>query len=518
MTYSAAQGVPRGKQLASLFFTKVGGPESTLWVCKCGKKRAQRGSGYSNLTSHILAEHPDAVAQVQESGDPGILTFFYSKKVIDAHDWLAFVIEALQPFSVCDNPIFRTFARPSSICTKTLMKLMTGVTKLVEQRISASLPDIFALCFDGWSSGQTHYVALYATFPSSETGCGWDKVLLALSPMGDETSQNADEHIQFIDRSLEFFGKSRSNVVALIGDNCAVNTSIATKAKLYFIGCSSHRFNLAVQDHLDDYHEEIAQVRSIMVLLRNLIPAGKLRKLTPLCPRLNNVTRWSSTYDMLTRHQELRGFLADLNINALDDMLLHTREEKELDALVEQLSDLDSVTKTLQKDSTTVADVQALFEAVIEKFPEMEDRLKPNASIVLHPVFEGAVAKVLRGELTLSPAEESALKALELPSPTDVTSDVELVSGSEQPEMSLAQRALKKQRTDADKRSKYMDLRFLLPTSNMCERLFSIAGHCLTDKRQRVLPANFESQIFLYVNRNYWGIKEVAQVMKKDDE
>jgi len=29
----------------------------------------------------------------------------------------------------------------------------------------------------------------------------------------------------------------------------------------------------------------------------------------------------------------------------------------------------------------------------------------------------------------------------------------------------------------------YLDLRFLCPTSNMCERLFSIAGYAMNDRR-----------------------------------
>ena len=49
---------------------------------------------------------------------------------------------------------------------------------------------------------------------------------------------------------------------------------------------------------------------------------------------------------------------------------------------------------------------------------------------------------------------------------------------------------------DRNKKSKYMDLKFIIPTSNICERLFSAAGYGLNDRRQAILPANFESQMF----------------------
>lgn len=59
-----------------------------------------------------------------------------------------------------------------------------------------------------------------------------------------------------------------------------------------------------------------------------------------------------------------------------------------------------------------------------------------------------------------------------------------------------------------------MDPKFELPTSNMNERLFSIAGHAMTNRRKDVLTSNFESQLFLYMNREYWGIHDVEEIDK----
>ena len=43
---------------------------------------------------------------------------------------------------------------------------------------------------------------------------------------------------------------------------------------------------------------------------------------------------------------------------------------RRVNALLEQLLFLESVTKALQQDSTTVSDTRALFDAVIEKYPD----------------------------------------------------------------------------------------------------------------------------------------------------
>ena len=40
--------------------------------------------------------------------------------------------------------------------------------------------------------------------------------------------------------------------------------------------------------------------------------------------------------------------------------------------------------------------------------------------------------------------------------------------------------------------SRYVDLRFIRPTSNICERLFSVSKFALPNYRKRILPANFE--------------------------
>ncbi len=38
--------------------TRVDGAENE-WTCKCGRVRKQKGTGYSNLTSHAREKHPN---------------------------------------------------------------------------------------------------------------------------------------------------------------------------------------------------------------------------------------------------------------------------------------------------------------------------------------------------------------------------------------------------------------------------------------------------------------------------
>ncbi len=50
--------------------------------------------------------------------------------------------------------------------------------------------------------------------------------------------------------------------------------------------------------------------------------------------------------------------------------------------------------------------------------------------------------------------------------------------------LSFEQFALRKQKFDAEENAmKFMDTRFLLPSSNISERLFSQVGHTISDRR-----------------------------------
>ena len=57
-----------------------------------------------------------------------------------------------------------------------------------------------------------------------------------------------------------------------------------------------------------------------------------------------------------------------------------------------------------------------------------------------------------------------------------------------------------------------MDSRFLLPTSNMVERFFSLAGFTFSDYRQRLTPASFEMQFFRKLNMKIWEKELVSEV------
>ena len=178
--------------------------------------------------------------------------------------------------------------------------------------MSRLVPNRLALIFDGWTNNSTHYISVFAPFSTTNED-SFATRLLSVSLMGDESRLDADEHIDFLTYILNLYGKSWTNVTCLIGDNVSVNCSVANKTGISYIGCASHRLNLAVQDFIKVDELLISKVNNLMVKLRNLLLSAKLRRLTPFRPKLRNSTSWNSIFDIIARYLQIRTFLPSLD-------------------------------------------------------------------------------------------------------------------------------------------------------------------------------------------------------------
>ncbi|KAG3154176.1 hypothetical protein PC128_g22431 [Phytophthora cactorum] len=163
--------------------------------------------------------------------------------------------------------------------------------------------------------------------------------LLALSPM--DGSQTADAHLDHIESVLSVYGNGFGMVRFCIGDNCSTNQCIATKLDVPLFGCSSHRYNLAVNRVLEDYQNQINLIQTLMIQLRQPNNAAALASVTKLKPIKSNVTRWSSTFIMLERYVKL--WDAILTVSAVDDHVPRGSAHRRITAAVEKLKGLESV-------------------------------------------------------------------------------------------------------------------------------------------------------------------------------
>ncbi len=86
-----------------------------------------------------------------------------------------------------------------------------------------------------------------------------------------------------------------------------------------------------------------------------------------------------------------------------------------MDQLLSKFRDFGSVTLSLQRDSTTCAEVRALFDGVTTAYPRTRNRLPPNSSIIHNPDFETGVVKLQENRFKeLTTAESTALSGLRI--------------------------------------------------------------------------------------------------------
>ena len=185
-------------------------------ICPNVQKK-KSGTSWANLISHLNDKHPDWKEQLKKVKNGGTLDAWVDMDGINSYRWLDWIISENLPFSIVEKETTRSIVSLKKISAKKLKECLHIITRKVENIISDMLPDKFAVIFDGWRAGDTHFVALFATFMYEGAR---KQILLCFSPLLDETSQDAVEHVEFIKKSLQLYGKNLQNVCCFIGDNC----------------------------------------------------------------------------------------------------------------------------------------------------------------------------------------------------------------------------------------------------------------------------------------------------------
>ncbi|KAF1773919.1 Zinc finger, BED-type [Phytophthora cactorum] len=181
------------RAISSFFFTDCGDGQ---FSCKqCGKVRKQTpGTGYTNLISHLAAKHPGYTETYDESqrthGRSLEAHGFVDQRTMEIFKWMEWIVTRNHALSEVDDPLTRSLAAVKPISSKTLMRYMRHVATKVGARIAVDMNGQFGLMFDGWTSGTTHFVAIYGIFTKDGI---LSQVLLSISPA--EYGQSAEAYL-----------------------------------------------------------------------------------------------------------------------------------------------------------------------------------------------------------------------------------------------------------------------------------------------------------------------------------
>lgn len=170
-------------------------------------------------------------------------------------------------------------------------------------------------------------------------------------------------------------------------------------------------------------------------------------------------------------------------------MLLTTSYERRVDALSKSMKDLNEVSLKRQQLTWIMWKARAYPDFVLDFYPILRRALCRVHKLCKVCFFESAVNKIRDfREEDLTETEKQEMRSLLI----EEVDGVKVDTASD----SIVERALKRlHTTTTTKTSGHMNKRYLVPTSNYCERLFSTSGHALSSRLRGFLPMNFESQL-----------------------
>lgn len=505
--YGYRRGMSENEKISKFFFTNT---EGDSYLCLCGKTRKQQAKkGYQNLVEHVFTSHPNYKELMKTGNRQLTLQELSSFKSQSIFSWIELIVFEYLPFNFVEKERVRKILKIQPISENTLKKYVELLCEAVEQRITNILPQKFGISIDGWTEGSVHYYGLFAICP------GLKPILLAFAPPLDETTYVAPNVVCFVLDCLHIFKKGKENLLFLVADSTAVNPKIARELKIGFVGCFSHRFNLVLEDYLKTFANPLEDIKKIMMALSTLKIAGQLRKLSNLKPKFYNSTRWSGKYFMLKRFFQLLPFLNQLG-SEITSLMFSEETKEEMEVLLAKLEKLNSVTLALQREDLNLLQGFLLFENVMNDFPDIKPHfypvnLPPNmpARAVMPSSFESAIITVLdEDEERLNEMERQFLK------PFIQFHQASSVPVVENADSDYAAACLKRQKPES-RQSRYMDLEFLCPTSNVVERLFSKAGLYSNDLRKALTPKNLETLVFLNINNEYWNLETMTIITNK---
>ena len=135
------------------------------------------------------------------------------------------------------------------------------------------------------------------------------------------------------------------------------------------IGCYSHTLNLAVRKYLEPNEPLLEKNNKLMIKLSGLKHAAELRKKTNLRPVRRQQTRWSSTFAILSRYQELKHHLDPTDLQAAS-FLPNATENILFANLFTENKKLESVSEKLQEENVDLSTARTLFGGFLSDFAD----------------------------------------------------------------------------------------------------------------------------------------------------
>ena len=139
-------------------------------------------------------------------------------------EWISYLVVKNQTISLVDCPTTRKLARLKPVGSKSVRKHVLSLMTVVKEYIKQHLPSTFALVLDGWTKGTDQYIGIWASYNVTDgTHDGKEHpiqtlLLICLLIADGIEGMTAQDHLRHINPILDGNGKTRMNVICLVGD------------------------------------------------------------------------------------------------------------------------------------------------------------------------------------------------------------------------------------------------------------------------------------------------------------
>lgn len=398
------------------------------------------------------------------------------------------------------------------ISRTTLLSCMEDVSESVETGIIQKLRGRrLGLGFDTWSANGFHFVAIIAIIAAQVevfNDSSRESLLLTFQPVDpkcyDEEENLLEDHAidNLIKETLERYDIAAGQLLFIVGDFTNVKGGPGLRAELPRIVCASQRLELAADQHLDIYAEEVKKVEIFMQNLHVSKLRSYIRKID--CPAsLNNTARWSKALVMLQQYQKVIEYLA--GNAALVDLLPIVPDRAKVTSLLSDLEKFLSVSKKLQ--SVSMRDARFLFDKLLDEFKEEGScvkHLSVGADVITDPDFENGIVKVQNGrENELSIVEKKLMTRFLRAPQVQANPPASKTLG-------FADAVLEEKRAKVE--PTYENLGWIPPHADEVKRYLSQVA------QMPLQPETLELVLYLRFNRKFWDEATVTKVLQLKEE
>lgn len=331
------------------------------------------------------------------------------------------------------------------------------------------------------------------------------------------------------------YGRTLEDVLFVGGDNCNTNICVGRLADAPLIGCASHQFDSAIDSVILAGSEDlIRQVGSVMTELNIGLTRAQLQSYTKVVPVMLCEVRFRSVIQMVDCYLKLAPVLEqhafEIGGNALMLLVLNLGKKHRLQKLHTTLQKCDSMVLMLQSQKLSIGDAYIAKAALMQElsdYPGLSRYLAPRGEGIPNNQLLEAIALVqLERYAELTPAHLTLLEklaGLTLPAPVVAAPALVGAAARHPPNarpanfIAAAIKEAKKVAVGASYPDKFSGLGCIAPTSNDCERLFSMAKYLLSDRRKRMHSDTLEMLVFLKANRHLWTIDMIMGVTIPDE-